>query len=381
MTLTPTRRSRVEALALVLALSGAALAGCLPSGTSPTGSATPSASEAPTTAEPTTTPDPTTPAPTAVGTAIPGTWTQLTSADGVCTDSPRLIGESFVAEGTTLCSPTGPTTAPPAVPAAWSTLTVPVGDRATAAVRFPPGGGLVVATNAGPCLWDVNGATPAWDCRTAADGFPYLDISGLANIGIDAIYVLPASIAHVPDLFTTPGTEWSIPAIVGGADAMPTRIAPIETPTAEVWAGTNGHGVVVMDVAGGTTSRQTTAAGLPSDDVRDLAAGSNHAKYGFGYPVWAATSGGVASWDGSAWTSYTTVDGLPSNDVRGIAVAYDGVVWVATAGGPASFDGTAWHAYTAADGVPAMDVMDVATTAWGMWFATAADGLLVFIPS
>lgn len=370
------------ALAASLAVALAALAGCLPSGSSngtPTGGPTTSVVPSPS-ATATTTPTPTsTPAPS--GTAVAGTWTLLTTADGVCTDSPRLIGTSYVAEGTTFCTPTAPIGPTPAVPTTWSTLAVPVGDRATAAVRFPPGGGLVVATNDGPCLYETGGPTPTWDCRSGVTGYPYLDISGLANIGIDAVYVLPDSVALVPDLFTTPGTVWDIGTIVGSADAMPTRIAVIETPTAEVWSGTNGHGVVVIDVAGGTTTRQTTAAGLPSGDVRDLAPGSRDPKLGAGYPVWAATAGGVARWDGSAWASWTTADGLPSNDVRAIAVANDGIVWVATAGGPASFDGSAWHAYGSADGTPPVDVMDVATTAWGVWFATTADGLLVLIPS
>jgi len=356
-----------------VALAAAALAGCLPGGSSG-GSAT--------TGVPTAT-GTTAASPTATATAsgaVPGTWTLLTSADGVCTDSPRLIGAAFVAEGTTICTPTAPLGPTPAAPTTWNTLTVPAGERATGAVRFPPGGGLVVATNAGPCLYEAGGPSPVWDCRTAATGFPYLDITGLAAIGIDAVYVLPDMIAHVPDLFTTPGTTWDIGTIVSAADAMPTRVAVVETPTAEVWSGTNGHGVVVIDVASGTTTRQTAAAGLPSNDVRDLAAGSSDPKEGAGYPVWAATAGGVARWDGVAWTAWTTADGLPSNDVRAIAVDADGIVWVATAGGPATFDGTAWHGYGPADGVPAVDVMDVAVTPWGVWFAAPAEGLLVFIP-
>lgn len=371
-------RSRsLRALAL-LSFTAALAAGCLP-GTGPGGATTvpttPPTSTA--TATPTAAP-PSTAAPTTAppgGTAIPGTWDALTTADGLCTDSPRLIGASFVAEGTTICSPSG--TPGPSAPTAWTSLTVPEGDRATAAVRFPPGGGLVVATDDGPCIQGV-GMPGTWDCHPAASGFPHTDITGLANIGIDAVYALPDSIAFVPDLLETPGTTWSIPSLVGAADAIVTRFATVETPTAEVWSGTNGHGVVVLDITGGTTTRHTTSDGLPSGDVRDLAAGATDPKFGPGLPMWAATAGGVARWDGSEWTSFTSADGLPSNDVRAIAVTAGGAVWVATAGGPASFDGTAWHGYGSADGVD-VDVMDVAATAWGVWFATPADGLLVFV--
>jgi len=88
----------------------------------------------------------------------------------------------------------------------------------------------------------------------------------------------------------------------------------------------------------------------------------------------------VARWDGTSWTVFTTAEGLPSNDVHAIAVTADGVPWVATAGGPASFDGTAWYGYGSADGVTA-EVTDVDATAWGVWFATPGDGLLVFVAS
>ncbi len=375
--------SRTLRLLGLVSLTATLAAGCLP-GTGPGGSTTaPSTTPPPTSAPTATSPAPTTAPPTATGptgTAIPGTWTLVTTADGICTDSPRIIGASFVAEGTTICSPSGSSGPTPSAPTAWTTMTVPEGSRATAAVRFPPGGGLVVATDDGPCIQGL-GMPGTWDCHPASSGFPYTDISGLANMGIDAVYVLPDSIAHVPDLLSTPGTTWSFPTIVGSADAIPTRIATIETPTGEIWSGTNGHGVVVLDVAGSTTTRHTTADGLPSGDVRDLASGSSDPKFGPGYPVWAATAGGVARWDGSSWTTWTTADGLPSDDIRAIAVTNDGVAWVATAGGPASFDGTAWHGYGSADGVPAVEVMDVAATAWGVWFATPAAGLLVFLAS
>ncbi|NCD18166.1 MAG: hypothetical protein EOL91_12840, partial [Actinobacteria bacterium] len=240
---------------------------------------------------------------------------------------------------------------------AWTTRTVPEGSGATAAVRFPPGGGLVVATDDGPCIEGL-GMPGTWDCHPAASGFPYTDISGLASLGIDAIYVLPDSVAHVPDILSTPGTAWSLPTVTGVAGAAPTRIAVVEEPTPEVWTGTNGHGVVVLDIGSGSSTRHTTADGLPSGDVRDLATGSSDPKFGAGLPVWAATAAGVARWDGTSWTVFTTAEGLPSNDVHAIAVTADGVPWVATAGGPASFDGSAWYGYGSADGVTA-EVTDV----------------------
>lgn len=375
------RPARSRPASRILLSLGAASAALLLSGCPPAPGPGPTPTPTDATAPPSPTP---TGSPTATpsgGPAIPGAWDTLTTADGVCTDSPALVGESFVADGTTLCSPAGTATDPATAPSAWSTITVPVGTTASAAVRFPPGGGLVVATDAGLCVYGVGGPAATWDCRTAADGYPYPDIHDMVNLGIDAGFALPASIAHVPDIFGAPGTEVGLPAVVGDAGAAPTRLTAIETPNDEIWAGTNGFGAVVLDPATGTTTRHTTADGLPSDDVRDLTFGSTDPTLGRGYPIWAATAAGVGRWDGTTWTAFTAADGLASDDVLGIAVDRSGVVWVATAAGPASFDGAAWHAYTAADGTPAADVVDVAVTSWGVWFATAGAGLVVFLPS
>ncbi|WP_255990118.1 two-component regulator propeller domain-containing protein [Chitinolyticbacter albus] len=95
-----------------------------------------------------------------------------------------------------------------------------------------------------------------------------------------------------------------------------------------------------------------TGRGLPSADVRAVAVDRNGHQ-------WVGTDRGLARFDGKTWTSYTrdnTGGRLPSNNVKAIAVDLDGSIWVATApekplssakdGGLARFDGSAWTTYT-----------------------------------
>jgi ligand-binding sensor domain-containing protein len=66
--------------------------------------------------------------------------------------------------------------------------------------------------------------------------------------------------------------------------------------------------------------------------------------------AWGATGQrGVACFDGQAWKFYTTADGLPSDAVKNLAVAPDGAVWAITDQGVARFDGQKWLLL---DGVP-----------------------------
>lgn len=317
--------------------------------------------------------------PTAVP-PIPGEWRRVTPVEGLCSEWPVLIGLWFIGSGgTTFCYPDGPLDA---AGTAWVRMTVPIGTRVTAAVKFPPGGGLVVATDAGPCVYwpgQQPGAEGSWECRTAADGFPHTDIRGMVNLGIKAVYMLPDSVALLADVFEAPGQLYSIPEITGAAEARPTWIAGIQDPAEEIWVGTNGYGVAVIDAASGMVRRYTAADGLPDDTVRDVASTSS-GKMGPGYPVWVATAAGVGRWDGQRWTAYTTADGLPSNDVRGVSAAGPGTAWAATAGGAAYFDGTAWFAFTPENGLPEGELKGVLVTAYGAWFSTRGSGLIVFLP-
>lgn len=90
----------------------------------------------------------------------------------------------------------------------------------------------------------------------------------------------------------------------------------------------------------------TTAEGLPSDDVRDVAVAADGT-------IWFATSQGVAAFDGSTFTVHTTSThpGLANDDTYAIAVSSNGDVWVGTDFGLSVYDGSAYVTYTTASGL------------------------------
>lgn len=111
--------------------------------------------------------------------------------------------------------------------------------------------------------------------------------------------------------------------IAGGDEILSLAVDP--TDVYSLWAGTEGGGVVVWDLARGTYEQHVfpTQEGLQSNDVRDIAFDSRGT-------AWLATPSGVVHADGDVWRTYGTDDGLPSNDVLAVAVGGDGEIWVGT---------------------------------------------------
>jgi ligand-binding sensor domain-containing protein len=86
--------------------------------------------------------------------------------------------------------------------------------------------------------------------------------------------------------------------------------------------------------------------GLPSDDILSIAGDDD------GY-IWIDTrDSGVASFDGSTWTSYSLQDKLASNKVYCIAVDTDGSVWFGTDNGISHLQGRTWTTYQAEYNLP-----------------------------
>ncbi len=109
-------------------------------------------------------------------------------------------------------------------------------------------------------------------------------------------------------------------------------------------------------------------AGLPSSDVRAVAADANGI-------AWIATAAGAAQRNPDG-TVAALGPGLPSPDVRGVTVAGDGSVWFSTAGGIAiRKPGGAITTLTTADGLPANDVRSVTVTSVGNAWISTSQGL------
>lgn len=105
---------------------------------------------------------------------------------------------------------------------------------------------------------------------------------------------------------------------------------------------------------------------LPADRVYDIAFDSHGG-------VWVATNGlgngvahgGIAHYDGVAWTQYTTLNTpMPEDDMRGIYIDANDVVWAtfkntaSGTGGIVKFDGNTWTVYTTANSTLPNDYVD-----------------------
>ena len=106
-----------------------------------------------------------------------------------------------------------------------------------------------------------------------------------------------------------------------------------------VWIGTK-TGLAALAADGDWTTFTTEDSDLVSDRVQSISLDDDGTLY-FG------TSGkgfSVLDTDGN-WSSFTVEDGLPSNFGTSVVEDEDGTLWFGTEGGLASFDGTDWTTY------------------------------------
>ena len=96
--------------------------------------------------------------------------------------------------------------------------------------------------------------------------------------------------------------------------------------------------------------------------------------------MWIATNdGGLSRYISGVWTTFTDKDGLPSNEVRDIEFDRYSRVWAATSRGVAYFDGTDWvtyHTYDALSLAIGSDCLECPfSDAEHVWTGTANGGL------
>ncbi len=129
-----------------------------------------------------------------------------------------------------------------------------------------------------------------------------------------------------------------------------------------MWFGSITDGARRWD--GKSSSRLTTANGLPHDDVFYLFEDRDRR-------IWIATAGGVARFDGAALTTFTTKDGLPHDSVYAIAQGLDGRMWFGTQGGVGWWDGERFGDIDAEFGRKLENVRAVAVAPDGnVWFGS-----------
>ena len=163
------------------------------------------------------------------------------------------------------------------------------------------------------------------------------------------------------------GAGWSYQSIPGNTAAV-TAFARDASGT--LWVATGGNGLFTFN--GTTFVRQSTADGLPSDDVRALYSDANGR-------FWAATSGGLALRGNGYWLNFSQANsGLHSDNLRALTGDADGRLWIGTADKGISIydpaDGAnPWQAQTATEGLPSDTINALVTDPFGtIWAATPA---------
>ncbi len=115
-----------------------------------------------------------------------------------------------------------------------------------------------------------------------------------------------------------------------------------------------------------TITSWTTANGLPSNDLRDVAVAPDGT-------VWLATAAGVVAFDGDVFTVHTTAThpGLPSNDLYAVGVKTNGEVWVGGDLGLSRLAGADYVTYTTSDGLSDNEIKSIKQAPSGeLWVAT-----------
>lgn len=298
-----------------------------------------------------------------------------------------------------VATPAAPTVAPDAAPTVapppeQRTAILDLGDEVTD-LAVAPDGGIWAATGRGVLHWDAVSARA--DLYGAVDGLPDAAVVRV-KAGPDGVVWASGStwLARFEDTWTTlagpdalagldvvdfggmavdaAGRLWvaadtsegaKLLRVDGGVTVVdvPESIVPLGssfayvmsvTPAGEVWATLGQGGIAVFDGLAWTVHAQG-AAGLPQTPWQ-TAVGRDGS-------VWAELGGdgcsltvtndvscavppaGVARFDGTRWSVYTTHDGLAADDAW-VYSGLDGTVWAVHRGGSASrWEGTRWVAF------------------------------------
>lgn len=335
---------------------------------------------------------------------ITGTWRHITTADELCTDTPRFIGAnqldrtaiSVIGTGSQVfCYWEADTNQ-------WISTQLPEGNSVVGVslVRImPPAGFHAILDTGVRCeypLYETKDkrtvpiAKPEWDCarlKNASLVWPQGMKQEEVLSAIGNVYRLSSDV--LVSKFEQPTQRFDIRKLTGSQRAQTTTMAvSFSNMGTGIWVGTKEDGIVVITQESGVTQRITTHDGLPSNTIRDIDTQGEDLKQGRSSDIWVATDKGVAHFDGVKWTSYTTKAGLPSNDIRGVSSMFGKGVWAATAKGAAYFDraSNTWIDLTHKNELArqemtgALFVPFVGADHSEVWFSTAGNGLITFTP-
>ena len=148
-----------------------------------------------------------------------------------------------------------------------------------------------------------------------------------------------------------------------------------ESPEGEIWAGSFGNGVFILNESGKVLRRLQEKDGLANGSVLSIAGNANR--------VWLATLGGIAVFD---TRRHMFLSGLPEISALGNSYIYKvfadskGRIWFGTDGeGLRMLENNKVQAFTFADGIPLKTIYSIAEDNKGdIWFSTDRDGLFSY---
>lgn len=214
-----------------------------------------------------------------------------------------------------------------------------------------------------------------WHTYTISDGLPSNEIFGLTVDDQNDVWA-----ATWEGVAKFDGTAWTVPYTAYNNTIFSNHVHAIAFDSGgNIWVGhIHQGGLSQYRNADGTWVWHTPqTSGIGGDEVHSIVV----RKGSGGEPesVWFGTAGGgVSRFEQGRWTTYRVEDGLPSNEVRGLAIDRYNRVWAATSRGVAYFDGTRWVVY---------DTLDTLSIAFGpscpncpidddhVWTGTATAGL------
>lgn len=202
----------------------------------------------------------------------------------------------------------------------------------------PEGRVWVAAEKTGVAMYDGS----QWQTFTEKDGLPSADTFGLTVDSKGAVWVCTWS-----GVATFDSSEWSTPFTTqNGTLASDHAHAIAFDSVGDVWVGFIRDGVSRRRRADGSWVHLTKEEGsLSGNEVRSILVRPE--RESTPESVWIATNdGGISVYERGAWSYHTADTGLLGNSVNDLAIDRYNRVWAATSTGVAYFDGDVWTTYT-----------------------------------
>ncbi len=165
----------------------------------------------------------------------------------------------------------------------------------------------------------------------------------------------------------------SVPGYTEFKNVLPQNVISLwESPTGEIWAGTFGNGVFVLDNQGRVLRQFSERQGLANGSVLSIG--------GDGHKIWLATLGGVSAMSADGKSGLQVQPELGTSYVYKVFTDSRGRVWFGTDGkGLAVLENGSLRYFTAANGTALKTIYSIAEDKIGrIWFSTDREGLFSF---